>query len=292
MCSAKPLTQTRRTARAGLVAAIFSFIIGLGAAWPQETPQPRLDEEFTKQESIYHSRDDVPDGYVTARGLSDYVALLPPGFCHSLARLGSSDRWLDVGAGAGYAILDYHNLQRCAASSVRARAVAMSIEDRRTGDWHQLAASLGEGRLKYLAGKRLRHYSLAELGKFQLITDVYGGFSYSEDLSRFVETVLGLLETGGVFYTLVQSVRLDDGKDSPDTVYLTEILDSAGKDMKVCPWLKRISCVQVSCASKTEWSPTELVHVRKTCRDVSVPRLKLLTFEAGNPPGRRFQLSE
>jgi len=43
--------------------------------------------------------------------------------------------------------------------------------------------------------------------------------------------------------------------------------------------------------SKSEWdAPTELINVRKVCSDVTVPRMKLLQYEAGNPPGRRFQL--
>ena len=68
---------------------------------------------------------------------------------------------------------------------VKARAVAMSIEDRRTEKWRQQAAIFGDDRLRYLFGKRLRDYSREELGKFQIITDVYGGFSYTEDLSQF-----------------------------------------------------------------------------------------------------------
>src|SRR5215510_15641720 len=63
----------------------------------------------------------------------------------------------------------------CAGADGKVRAVAMSIEDRRTDSWQQQAASLGEDRIRYLSGKRLRHYSPEELGKFQIITDVYGG---------------------------------------------------------------------------------------------------------------------
>jgi hypothetical protein len=37
-------------------------------------------------------------------------------------------------------------------------------------------------------------------------------------------------------------------------------------------------------------TPTELINIRKVCSDVLVPILKLLEYEAGNPPGRRFQL--
>jgi SAM-dependent methyltransferase len=274
-------------------------VLGQEVAWPQQAAQPSIDEELSKQEKIYRSQGaDVPSGYVTNRTLADYLELLPSGFCDSLGTLGSADRWLDIGAGSGQAILDYYAPEdeasadkKCAGAGGRVRAVAMSIEDRRTDRWRQQAASLGDGRLRYLSGKRLREYSAQELGKFQLITDVYGGFSYTEDLSGFMERALKLLDTGGVFYTLVQSVHLENGKDNPNTWYLTELVDAAGRDVKMCSWLKKSTCVKVTCESKSDWqTPTELIGIRKVCSDISVPRVKLLKYEAGNPPGRRFQL--
>ena len=233
--------KTARTRLAVLIVIVLQPL-GLGATSAQETAQPRNDEEITKQEKIYRSRGaDVPGGYVTGRTLSDYLELLPSGFCDALGTLGSSDRWLDIGAGAGQAILDYYAPEddsapgkKCAGAGGKVRAVAMSIEDRRTDKWQQRAASLGDDRIRYLSGKRLRHYSGEELGKFQIITDVYGGFSYTEDLSVFIEKVLSLLEIGGVFYTMVQSVHLENGKDKPSTWYLTELVDAAGRDVKVC----------------------------------------------------------
>jgi hypothetical protein len=110
-------------------------------------------------------------------------------------------------------------------------------------------------------------------------------------LSRFVEKVLSLLESGGFFYTMVQSVHLENGKDKLNSSYLTELVDGAGRDLKVCSWLKQTTCVKVECESKSDWDPpTELINIRKVCSDVSVPRVKLLKYEAGSPPGRRFQL--
>jgi hypothetical protein len=106
-----------------------------------------------------------------------------------------------------------------------------------------------------------------------------------------VEKVLGLLDIGGVFYTLVQSVHLENDKDNPRTWYLTELVDAAGREVKVCSWLKKTTCVNVGCDSKSDWdAPTELINIRKVCGDVSVPRVKLLKYEAGNPPARKFQL--
>jgi len=288
------------TAATGLAVLIVVALqaLGLGAVWPQEPAEPRLDKEFDKQEKIYRSRGtEVPSGYVTSRGLSDYAELLPTGFCDALGRLGSSDRWLDIGAGAAHAILDYHApeasapAQKCRGSAAQARAVAMSIEDRRTDRWREQAASLADDRIRYLSGKRLRQYSHEELGKFQIITDVFGGFSYTEDLSGFVERVLRLLEIGGVFYTLMPGVHLEHAKDKLGILYLTELEDAAGRPEKVCSWLKKCTCAKVTCESKSDWKrPTELIKVEKVCSDVSVPRMKLLEFVAGYPPDRRFQL--
>jgi len=282
-----------------LLIVIFLHALGLGTVRAQELAPPRLDEEFRKQEKIYRSQGaDVPSGYVIGRGLSDYAELLPSGFCDALAKLGSSDRWLDIGAGSGQAILHYYApelagapARKCSGSAKKARALAMSIEDRRTDKWREQAASLGDDRIRYLSGKRLRQYSLEELGKFQLITDVFGGFSYTEDLSQFVDKVLSLLDVGGAFYSLLPGVHLENGKNKLGILYLTELEDAAGRPTKVCSWLKKTACAQVTCESKSDWKrPTELINIRKVCSDVSVPRLKLWEFEAGYPPGRRFQL--
>jgi hypothetical protein len=288
-----------KAAGSALAALIALQALGPGAARSEEAAEPQVGVELAKQEEIYRSRGAaVPGGYVTDRTLARYADLLPSGFSDALAKLGSADRWLDIGAGHGRAILDYYAAgcdaapgAKCARPAARARAVAVSIEDRRTDQWRRQAASLGGDSIRYLAGKRLREYSREELGKFRMITDVYGGFSYTEELSQFLERVLGLLEVNGDFYTLVQSVRLEDGRDDPDTWYLTELVDAAGGDVKVCSWLKSVSCVQVACESKSDWdTPTELIHVRKVCGEVTVPRTRLMFYEAGNPPGRRFLL--
>jgi SAM-dependent methyltransferase len=290
-----------RSSKAGAMRLAVLFVILLQArvGWLQELAPPRLDDEIAKQERIYRSRGaDVPRGYVINRGLADYAELLPSGFCEALGRLRSSDRWLDIGAGAGQAILDYHAPednpappQKCGRSAEQARAVAVSIEDRQTDSWRERAASVGDDRIRYLSGKRLRDYSPEELGQFQIITDVFGGFSYTEYLSQFVDKVMSLLQIGGVFYTLVPGVHLENGKDKLGILYLTELEDAAGSPLKVCSWLKQAACVQVTCESKSDWKrPTELISVQKVCSDVSVPRLKLWEFEAGYPPARRFQV--
>jgi hypothetical protein len=103
--------------------------------------------------------------------------------------------------------------------------------------------------------------------------------------------VLSFLEIGGVFQTIVQNVRLESAADNPKTWYQTELVDAGGRGVKVCSWLKKITGVKVACESKSDWeSPSELINIRKVWSDVSVPRMTILQYQAGNPPGRRFQL--
>jgi hypothetical protein len=275
-------------------------LLCLAPARAQQPAEVKYRKEMQKQDGIYRSQGkDVPSGYVTDRGLENYRELLPSSFADALRNLGAADRWLDIGAGSGQAILDYYAPEfdlgpdgHICPSRGKASAVAVSIEDRRGEQWWRQAANLGGKKITYLYSKRLRDYSREELGKFQIVTDVYGGFSYTTDLSLFVEKVLSLLEVGGSFFTMIQSVHLSDGKDSPTTWYLTELIDPAGRDVKVCTWLKNVRCAQVACETRPDWdAPTELIRVTKTCNDVSVPQLKRLFFEAGNPPERHFQLS-
>jgi SAM-dependent methyltransferase len=297
MSTVKFSAKAWNTTATGLAVLIVILVhaLGPGAGWTQEPVQPRIDEEFAKQEKIYRRRGG--GSYTTNRGLSSYAEVLPTGFCDdALSKLGSSDRWLDIGAGQGQAILDYYAPEndaapeRCGGSGPKARAVAISIEDRRTEKWKQQAASLGD-RMRYLAGKRLSQYSPDELGKFQLITDVYGGFTYTENLSRFIGKVLSLLEIGGAVYTVLPAVHLEDGTDKLGTWYKTELVDAASRPVKVCSWLKQTTCTKVTCESKSDWDePTQLIKIRKVCSGVSVPRTNLVEYMAGAPPGRRFQL--
>ncbi len=276
----------------------------LGVAHSQGTSSPRFKEEISKQESIYQGKgEQLLEGYVIDRSLLSYTFTLSDEFDRSLANLGPQDRWLDIGAGQGLAVLDYYT-ERYDSMHVegqqrrgnKARAVAMSIEDRRTPRWHQTAASLEANKIQYLFGRRLREFSLEELGRFQLITDVIGGFSYTSDLSLFMEKVLSFLELNGSFHTLLQDVNSETGANKPfytGSPFLTEIKNADGSDVRVCSWLKSISCVEATCEFKTEWKPPiEVYRVHKVCNDVRVPALAPVHFEAGTPPERRFRLEK
>lgn len=271
-----------------------------GIAHSQQPGSRALEQEIKKQDAIYQSRgENVPSGYVVDRSLLSYSSILPAGFLRSLADLGPTSRWLDIGAGEGHAVLDYYtstydSLQRKEGGRKRARAVAMSVEDRRTPRWHQVAATLEPDQIQYVSGRRLSEYSSEELGQFRLITDHLGGFSYTRDLSLFMEKALSLLELNGNFFTLLLDVRPETEADPAlfkDLLLLTEIEDAGGSAVKVCSWLKNISCVQAACELNTEMQrPIEVYRIQKVCNNVAVPALVTLHFRAGTPPQRRYQL--
>lgn len=275
-----------------------------GTAHSQQPDGAALEAEIRKQEAIYRSQgDSVPAGYVVGRSLLSYESTLPAGFRSALADLGPADRWLDIGAGEGNAVLDYYtelydamHWEGRERRGKKARSIAMSIEDRRTPRWHETAALLEPDQIRYLAGRRLREYSPQELGKFRLISDHLGGFSYTRELSQFMERVLGLLELNGDFYTVLLDVRPETEPDPAlyrDLLLLTEIENPGGSNVKVCSWLKSISCVKVTCETHTELKrPIELYHVRKVCDEVVVPRLVAGSFQAGTPPPRQFRLEQ
>ncbi len=286
-----------------LLAATAFAAEGASAVTTDGAP-PVFAEELTKQRNIYQSRGSAtPSGYVSDRSLLSYTYALSESFNRSLAALGPNDRWLDIGAGEGQAILDYCTAKYDAlherygpTPDRKARAVAISIEDRRTARWHDTAASAEPGQLQYLFGKTLREYSPQELGRFQVITDVMGGFSYSTELSTFMERALSLLVVNGNFHTVLADVHSESGRNMPHyegAPYLTEISTPDGAEVKMCSWLKRISCVQVTCEYKPDWTPPiEVYHIRKTCDDVRVPALIPVHYTAGTPPERSYRLRD
>jgi hypothetical protein len=291
-----------KKSRARTIVLLVLQTLWLAAAHSQQPGVPAPDEEAKKQEAIYRSSgENVPEGYVVDRSLLSYESILPAGFERSLENLGPADRWLDIGAGEGHAVLDYYtsrydsmHVEGSEQRGKKARAVAISIEDRRTPRWYEIAAALEPNQIQYLSGKRLREYTVEGLGQFRLITDHLGGFSYTRDLSLFMEKTLSFLEVNGDFYTLLLDVRTETAADPAlykDLLLLTEIEDAGGSEVKVCAWLKSISCVKVDCELHTELErPVELYHIRKACNEVAVPTLIPVSYQAGTPPPRQFRL--
>ena len=288
--------------RKAMVFALVLQCLWIATAFSADPVNPRVLEGVSNQDAIYRDRNEfMRPGYTIDRTLAAYADVLSSGFEAALAALAPADRWLDIGAGQGQAVLDYLSPEYRPQRPLwqgrlggGAQVVAMSIEDRRTPVWRKRAESVGTERMRYVFGKRLREYTIPELGRFRIITDVIGGFSYTDDLSAFMNTVLGLLEMNGSFYTVLQDVHEAGGSNQPHypkAPFLTEIVKSDGEKMKACAWLQSISCVKVTCEFKAHWKPpVEAYHVQKVCAETRVPTLTPVHYEPGTPPERRFNL--
>ena len=112
MRSGKSSVQGWKTGEQIVAVLMILRALGPAAGWAQEPAQSRIEEETSKQKKIYQSRGaDVPDGYVTNRGLSNYAgfAFLPASATARWAGWAPRTVRLDiVFAGAGQAILDYY----------------------------------------------------------------------------------------------------------------------------------------------------------------------------------------
>jgi len=156
------MTRLRLTGLRGLAVCALCCLTTLPATATEPTaPLPAFREEFGKQDQIYKSQGaERPEGYVIDRSLLTYAFAFPEAFKKSLAMLQPTDRWLDIGAGEARAVTDYALAEYEAIykgfgplQPKKAQVVAMSIEDRRTHEWHEAAASIGPGRRICSAGR-------------------------------------------------------------------------------------------------------------------------------------------
>jgi hypothetical protein len=105
-----------------------------------------------------------------------------------------------------------------------------------------------------------------------------------------------MLEVNGSFYTVLIDVHPENWPARPAAArapFQTEIINAAGAEIKVCAWLKRIRCAEVSCETDTRSAnAVERYRIKKRCEGTVVPALEATHFVAGTPPARQFRLLE
>jgi hypothetical protein len=139
-----------------LLALLVLQTLAVGAVHSQLPGGTPIHEEVLKQEGVYQSRGEkIPESYVVDRSLLAYTFILPAEFDRALSNLRPTDRWLDIGAGQGQAILDYYGSRYDAMHvegrerrGTKAQSVAISIEDRRTPQWYEASAGLEANKIR------------------------------------------------------------------------------------------------------------------------------------------------
>lgn len=234
------------------------------------------------------------------RGLQDYANNFnfenSPSFQQTLAHLPKGALWVDMGAGEAKALIE--GLQKYPQIS-KGIAIAYKRPDR-----FSKPADLSMKRFEYIEGDyvenmeregRLGHFN----SRIDLITDVYGPFSYSEDLVSVMQTYLNLLKVDGVLLFNFMSARNFDPnifRNSPPQDQMNIINEVDSQPANLIRWLRTIPGIEVQ---ENHRELTFLgykensfsVKIRKLKDNIVVPQsLRLLMYKPGSPPTRSFHV--
>ena len=199
------------------------------------------------------------NSFGTGRRLKNYETAFP-GFLNKLMSLMRPARWLDAGAGEGYAAEDSQELSKAMRPHVTIVRYVIKRVIHETEN------------LRIFKGKFFEEISETLLGKFDFITDFYGVFSYAPAVDKILQKYLRLLEKGGSIYLYFE----------PNATLIRTV---DGSEMNLLEWLKSIkgiSVVQFNKASHGFMISVDTGHAPK------IPTLELERVDDDAPPPRRF----
>ena len=202
--------------------------------------------------------------------------------------LAPGSTWVDMGAGRARALNDGLKL------NPGLNGVAVSYKQ-------PFDAATGEsatGRFKYLDGDYVENMSRDGAfnhlrGRVQLITDLYGPLSYSEEIPELLQVYVDLLAKRGVAYLNIMTERIKIlGKNESSIEMMNGV---NGSKNGFVAWLKAIPGIEIverarfvaGGAQSAEIS--EAIMIRKIADHVEVPRnLMSAEYISGSPPRRVF----
>ncbi|MBI3556852.1 MAG: hypothetical protein HY074_11365 [Deltaproteobacteria bacterium] len=208
------------------------------------------------------------------RGIGEYQLVLGETFTAHLARLVRGNRWLDVGAGHARAQKEYLLGKRGFFDWIfkgRADVVAVAAKVAKPTRYSKMVDTAVEGSRKFLGlfGRYVEDIPDQELGRADVITDVFGAISYSERVDAVLNKYLRVLNAGGSIYI----------HTSPEH---TKIIRKDGTQVTLVQWLDSVDGLAVKVEAMS-------IVVTPTRVGVVVPTLKLVGGKADVPPERVFQ---
>jgi hypothetical protein len=231
-----------------------------------ETPQ---DSIIQNQHLKKNTKTISNNNFTTSRGLSEYNSRFA--ILDRLNQMTRQHRWLDAGAGRAKAQLDFLKLRQQNQQD-SPELVALSVER----PWFTVAKKKF---FKYLSGRKLEDYTLSELGKFDLITDYLGPFSYAENAVQILNIYMNVLNVGG-------SIKIDFNSRS-NMIYKNEQLQSI-KDW-ILSELAQPPALQLFSA---QYNNDVLTITRNSEGSFHLPDVKLFFFYSELPPVRKYKVDE
>lgn len=149
--------------------------------------------------------------------------------------------------------------------------------------------------VRLLSGMRLGDIPRSWLGRFDVVTDVFGAVTYDEDLRGALLRCVQHTKVGGLLGICVpyayacQMPARPEGKDA-ERLQL-ELRDANGNFVHPLDWLARAKGLEVvESAYSNEGNTNIYIGLRRTAAKVELPRLELVEFTSGRPPVRRYRV--
>ena len=228
---------------------------------------------FENTQKLHESH--LKNNYKTHRNLTDYKRELGQSFLEFLRALLPGQRWLDAGGGQAQAIKDYLSEFPADGSPAHTSVVVVKKPDQFS------PPTTHAEKLSYHEGRYIEDILATELGKFDLITDMYGPLYYSLHIDRVVAKYIELLsENGRIYFNGFFCSSLS--RAAP------EITLANGQKIGFIEWLQTIDGLQVEEVSGTN-SMGYMITVRPGAKPL-IPQLELIqTTFFGMMPKRIYR---
>jgi hypothetical protein len=233
----------------------------------RDQPRPLAQELQSRTQTVGGNR------FQTERSLHEYMINCGPLLAPALARIITrGGAWLDVGSGHVAAMAEF---RRRAGNVGRLVAVTAGPFDVSHGYKHTFSPPPN---VLCLPNRRIETVFPAEVGRFEVVTDVLGALSYCDQPDVVLRRMLELAQVGGlVFFSTGFGATTLSGRD--------------GSALSWEDWLRPASGARLlETGLCDEYGVNQWFVLEKTSQAVGVQRLALESFVAGKPPVRRYRL--
>lgn len=242
------------------------------------TPCIAAQKDLSCQRALVDNREMLThDSYNRTRDADGYARMLGDTLLDDINSLGPNTHWLESGAGAAIAMQQFADGAWIDHQIIKARSdrlTALAFNRPESREIEILSQMRPLGQFRYLQGKYLEEYSFEEIGATDLITDVYGPFSYSADLDNVLRKYLELLNIGGKVYIF----------------YDPQVLSINGNYDGIIEYIRSIPNIRVHFGPMNRGQAIRIEKFGQT-QNSDIPELVLESFFSHAPPYRQYRIA-
>jgi hypothetical protein len=211
------------------------------------------------------------NAFQVKRTALDYSYMLGADYERDIVALPENSHYLDAGAGNAYAILNYlvRHINPIKSHKITAIGYVKPPE---------IPDSLPDRDFRYLSGRFIEDISAKEIGPTDLISDVFGPFSYTASIDLILQKYLEVLNVNHSAYIYFR----------PQLITVNDQWDGLGQ------YFKAIQGAEIQWMNVAGPGYSAVIKVTKKRNDFKVPKLFLVHLESGyknpsqNPLPHRF----